>query len=123
MEATASDIEDFVAAREKANAAVMAQDHLGIKRFFALDAAAYRDGPLPARVQELLGLAASLVPRSNDCVDYHLIQCAETGWSEAEIVDALKVSLVVGGSIAIPDLRHAVKTLGELRRGGSAAPA
>jgi len=97
---------------------VLAQDHLGIKRFFALDEAAYRDGPLPGRIKELLGLAASLVLRCDDCVDYHLIQCVEAGWSEAEIVDALNVGLVVGGSIVIPHLRHAVKTLGELRQGG-----
>ena len=113
-----SDIEDFVIARKQANAAVLAQDHLGIKRFFALDEAAYRDDPLPARVKELLGLAASLVLRCNDCVDYHLIQCVEAKWSDEEIVDALNVGLIVGGSIVIPHLRHAVKTLGELRRGG-----
>jgi AhpD family alkylhydroperoxidase len=112
-----SDIEDFVVARTEANAAVMAQDHLGVKRFFALDEAAYRDGPLPGRIKELLGLATSLVLRCNDCVDYHLIQCVKLGWSETEIVDALNVGLVVGGSIVIPHLRHAVKTLGELRGG------
>ncbi|HUK13772.1 MAG TPA: carboxymuconolactone decarboxylase family protein [Thermoanaerobaculaceae bacterium] len=110
-----SDIDEFIAARKEANAAVLRQDHLGIKRFFALDEAAYRDGPLSGRVKELLGLAASLVLRCNDCVDYHLVQCLKAGWSEAEIVDALDVGLVVGGSIVIPHLRHAVTTLEQLR--------
>jgi AhpD family alkylhydroperoxidase len=110
-----SDIDEFIAARKEANAAVLAQDHLGIKRFLAVDDAAYRDGALPGKVKELLGLASSLVLRCNDCVDYHLIQCVRAGWSTAEIVDALNVGLVVGGSIVIPHVRHAIMTLGQLR--------
>ncbi len=110
-----SDIDEFIATRREANAAVLAQDHLGIKRFFNLDEAAYRDGALPGKVKELLGLATSLVLRCNDCVDYHLIQCVKAGWSNAEIVDALNVGLLVGGSIVVPHLRHAIVTLEQLR--------
>jgi AhpD family alkylhydroperoxidase len=110
-----SGIDDYVRERREANAAVLGLDHLGIKRFFNLDDAAYRDGPLPGRVKELCGLTASLVLRCDDCVDYHLIQCVKAGFSEEEIVDALNVGLVVGGSIVIPHLRHAVRTLAELR--------
>lgn len=89
--------------------------HLGIKRFFNLDTAAYRDGALDGRTKELLGLVASLVLRCNDCVDYHLGQCREAGWTDEEITDALNVGLVIGGSIVIPHLRHAVETLDLLR--------
>ena len=109
-----SDIDEFIATRRAANTSVLAQDHLGIKRFFNLDDAAYRDDALPGRVKELLGLVASLVLRCNDCVDYHLIQCLKAGWTVPEVVDALNVGLVVGGSIVIPHLRHAVTTLDEL---------
>ena len=89
--------------------------HLATKRFFNLDSAAYRDGALDTRTKELLGLVASLVLRCNDCVDYHLGQCVEMGYSDAEIEDALNVGLVVGGSIVIPHLRHAVETVDLLR--------
>ncbi|MGK7370861.1 MAG: carboxymuconolactone decarboxylase family protein, partial [Candidatus Halalkalibacterium sp. M3_1C_030] len=51
------------------------------------------------------------VLRCNDCIDYHLEQCAESGFTKDEIIDALNVALVVGGSIVIPHLRHAVGTL------------
>lgn len=112
-------IDDFITKRRDGNRAVVAQDHLGIKRFFNLDEAAYRDAALQGRVKELCGLTASLVLRCNDCVDYHLVQCLKAGWSEAEIVDALNVGLIVGGSIVIPHLRHAVTTLEELRGTGS----
>ncbi len=110
-----SGIDEFIQKRGELNRGVLEQDHLGLKRFFALDEAAYRDGALPAKAKELCGLVASLVLRCNDCVDYHLIQCVKAGFSEAEIVDGLNVGLVVGGSIVIPHLRHAVKTLEELR--------
>jgi AhpD family alkylhydroperoxidase len=110
-----SDIDEFISERREANAAVLGQDHPGIKRFFALDDAAYRDSALPAKVKELLGLASSLVLRCDDCVDYHLIQCFKAGWSVDEVVDAINVGLVVGGSIVIPHLRHAVRTMEQLQ--------
>ena len=89
--------------------------HLGIKRFFNLDTAAYRDGALDGRTKELLGLVASAVLRCNDCIDYHLEQCAEAGYSDDEMLDAMNVALVVGGSIVIPHLRHAVETMDLIR--------
>lgn len=104
--------------REIMNDKVMDLDHLGIKRFFNMDSNTYRDGALPKQTKELLGLVASAVLRCNDCIDYHLEQCAKTGSSKAEIVDALNVALIVGGSIVIPHLRHAVETLEILEEEG-----
>jgi AhpD family alkylhydroperoxidase len=110
-----STLDDFIAARHEGNRAVLEQEHLGIKRFFNLDTAAYRDGALAAKTKELCGLVASAVLRCNDCIDYHLVRCVQEGWREPEIVDALNVALLVGGSIVVPHLRHAVRTLEELR--------
>jgi AhpD family alkylhydroperoxidase len=105
-------LEAFNAYRSKMNARILDEgDHLGVKRFFNLDTAAYRDGALDGRTKELLGLVASMVLRCNDCIDYHLEQCAEAGWTNAEIEDAMNVALIVGGSIVIPHLRHAYETL------------
>lgn len=94
------------------------KDHLGIKRFFNLDTAAYREGALDRPTKELLGLVASMVLRCNDCIDYHLQQCVELGISDDELDDAMNVALVVGGSIVIPHLRHAVETIDLLRGRG-----
>lgn len=111
----ASRLDDFRAYRERMNERIFSLEHLGVKRFFNLDSAAYRDGPLDGRTKELLGLVASAVLRCNDCIDYHLVQCVEAGWSDEELVDALNVALIVGGSIVIPHLRHAVETIDLLR--------
>jgi AhpD family alkylhydroperoxidase len=106
---------EFEERRAAGNQRVFDTNHLGIKRFFNLDSAAYRDGALDTRTKELLGLVASEVLRCNDCIDYHVVQCVEVGWSDEEIHDALNVGLLVGGSIVIPHLRHALETL-ELAR-------
>ena len=119
----AEDIEGFRAYRERMNRRILEADHLGIKRFFNLDAAAYRDGALDGRTKELLGLVASAVLRCNDCIDYHLDQCVAAGWSDEELQDALNVALVVGGSIVIPHLRHAFETIDQLRAERGTRPA
>ncbi len=111
-----SRLDRFDAYRARMNARILDDGaHLGIKRFFNLDTAAYRDGALDGRTKELLGLVASAVLRCNDCIDYHLEQCAEAGYSDDEMLDAMNVALIVGGSIVIPHLRHAVETMDLIR--------
>ncbi|MFH0990798.1 MAG: carboxymuconolactone decarboxylase family protein [bacterium] len=111
----ATRLEEFRNYREKMDDRVLQIDHLGIKRFFNLDMAAYKDGVLDSKTKELLGLVASAVLRCNDCIDYHLIQCVKAGWKDEELFDALNVALIVGGSIVIPHMRHAVETIDSLR--------
>ena len=108
-------LDEFRAERERLNERILSADHLGIKRFFNLDTAAYRDGALGSRTKELLGLVASTVLRCNDCIDYHLDQCVAAGWEDEELHEALNVGLIVGGSIVIPHMRHAFDTIDQLR--------
>lgn len=113
-----SRLQQFRERRAAANDKIFALEHLGIKRFFNMDHNTYKDGALSTQTKELLGLVASAVLRCNDCIDYHLEQCAKTGSTKAEIVDALNVALIVGGSIVIPHLRHAIETLDILEQEG-----
>jgi AhpD family alkylhydroperoxidase len=108
-------LDEFRAYRTTMNDRIADIDHLGMKRFLNLDGAAYKDGALDTKTKELLGLVASAVLRCNDCIDYHLIQCIEAGWKDEELYDALNVALIVGGSIFIPHLRHAVETIDTVR--------
>ncbi len=107
-------IQEFRAERATGQAALMEADHLGIKRFLRLDSATYEDGALNGRTKELLGLVASAVLRCNDCIDYHLEQCVALGYTKEQLVDAMNVALVVGGSIVIPHARHAMLSIDEL---------
>lgn len=106
-----SRLDEFQSYRSRMNTRIAEIDHLGIKRFYNLDTNAYNDAALTGKTKELLGLVASIVLRCNDCIDYHIVQCVEAGWTDEELYDAFNVALVVGGSIVIPHLRHAVETL------------
>lgn len=108
-------IQEFNAFREKMNHHILNSGNLEIKRFFALDKNAYKEGALSAQTKELLGLVASMVLRCNDCINYHLLRCAELNVSNAQLFEAFNVALVVGGSIVIPHLRKAVTFLEEIR--------
>jgi AhpD family alkylhydroperoxidase len=116
------ELDEFRARRQRGNERVLGAGHQGINRFFNLDSAAYRDGALDARTKELLGLVASGVLRCNDCIDYHLERCVQAGWNDQQLLEALNVALVVGGSIVIPHLRHAAETIDALRAEGPAPP-
>ena len=104
-------LDEFESYRTRMNDRIAQIDHLGIKRFYNLDTNAYNDAALPGKTKELLGLVASMVLRCYDCIDYHVLQCVNAGFSDEELYDAFNVALVVGGSIVIPHLRHAVETL------------
>ncbi len=101
-------IEKFQKDREHLNEVVMKYAGLSIKRFYNLDTQVYKDGALPAKIKEMLGLVASLVLRCDDCITYHIIRCHEEGVSDAELEEVLSVGLIVGGSITIPHLRRAL---------------
>jgi AhpD family alkylhydroperoxidase len=108
-------VAEFRQEREQLNEIVMKYADLTIRRFSGLDSQVYREGALPAKTKEMLGLVASLVLRCDDCIQYHVIRCAEEGVTTDEVVEALGVGLVVGGSITIPHLRRALQAWDELK--------
>lgn len=114
-------MDEFDRYRAEMNEKLLSSNHLGIKRFFALDTQAYEDGALDKRTKELLGLVASVVLRCDDCVTYHIKQCVGAGVARPEFLDAFNVALVVGGSITIPHLRRAVDRLDQVLGGESEA--
>ncbi|GAB4574291.1 MAG: carboxymuconolactone decarboxylase family protein [Anaerolineae bacterium] len=113
-------LEHFRAERAALNETVMAYANQGIKRFFNLDWAAYQPGALDVKTKELLGLVASLVLRCDDCITYHIDRCLQEGVRSEELVDALNIGLIVGGSITIPHLRRALQTWDEALQAGLA---
>ena len=98
------------------NERILAEDNQVVRRFFALDTQTYKDGALPVKTKELLGLVASLVLRCDDCVTYHIVRCREEGVTRDEFFETFNVALVVGGSITIPHLRRAVDTLDQVEQ-------
>lgn len=114
-------VDEWENERARLNDLVLGNANLNIKRFFALDHQAYESGALSSQVKEMLGLVASLVLRCDDCVTYHIIRCHEEGVTRDEMIEALNVGLVVGGSIVIPHLRRAMERLQELEAADGAS--
>jgi len=109
------DFERFWAEREARTRLVHEHGSVNTRRFFALDSAVYGDGTLGRKTKELMGLVASLVLRCQECVNYHLRQCRDSGVTPEEMIEAMDVALVVGGSIVIPHAREAIETWLELQ--------
>ncbi len=103
----ANPVEAFNAYRTKMNDTILADDNIVIKRIFNLDTNAYKEGALDVKTKELLGLVASTVLRCDDCIKYHLETCFKIGLTKEEVVEALGIATVVGGTIVIPHLRKA----------------
>jgi len=108
-------LQEFNEYRRRMNERILSSGNLGLKRFWALDSRAYEAGALDERTKELLGLATSTVLRCEDCITYHIVRCIQLGVTDEELLEALNVALVVGGSITIPHLRRAVETIDRCR--------
>lgn len=102
-------VKDFNEYRQRMNEKIMDGDNLVLKRLFNLDTNTYTDGALPAKTKEMIGLAASMVLRCDDCVKYHVEKCHELGVSKEEIFEVFAISNIIGGTIVIPHLRRAVE--------------
>lgn len=104
-------VKEFNAYREKMNAQILSDNNTVIKRIFNLDTNAFKEGALDATTKELLGLVASAVLRCDDCIKYHLEKCNKEGLSREQIVEALSIATLIGGTIMIPHLRRAYEFL------------
>jgi AhpD family alkylhydroperoxidase len=100
-------VNEFEQYRSKMNEKLLGDDNLVIKRIFNLDTNAYAAGALDVKTKELLGLVASAVLRCDDCVRYHLQTCFNLNVSKSEVLEALSIATLVGGTIVIPHLRRA----------------
>ncbi|MGE5944305.1 MAG: carboxymuconolactone decarboxylase family protein [Flavobacteriales bacterium] len=100
-------VNEFNAYRSKMNDKILADNNKVIKRIFNLDTNAYSEGALDVKTKELLGLVASAVLRCDDCVKYHLETSYKLGLTKDEVVEALSIATLVGGTIVIPHLRRA----------------
>ena len=111
----ANQVEEFNLYREKMNEKILQDNNKIIKRIFNLDTIAYAPGgALDDKTKELLGLVASSVLRCDDCVKYHLETSYKLGLTKEEVVEALGIATLVGGTIVIPHLRRAYEFWGEL---------
>ena len=107
-------LEDFHTRRNSGNKKISSKQFLPFNRFIALDSRAYGEGEIPEKYKELMGLVGSMVLRCNDCIYYHIDSAFKAGCSEKEILEAMNIALVIGGSVVIPVLRAGLTALDEI---------
>ena len=100
--------------RTEMNDKILNSGFRDFNKFFALDNKAYIEGALNAKTKELMGLAASMVLRCNDCIFYHIDRSIQEGASKEELYETFNVALIVGGSIVIPHLRYAFDVMEDI---------
>jgi len=83
------------------------------KEFGELDDKTYSAGAIDKKHKELMGLAISVVSRCNECICYHIEGCLNAGSSVDEIMEAIQIGVIGGGSITYPNARFAMKVLEE----------
>ncbi|RCS27042.1 carboxymuconolactone decarboxylase family protein [Polaribacter sp. WD7] len=102
-------VQEFNEYRSKMNDKILDSDNKIIKRIFNLDTNAFKEGHLPVKTKELLGLVASAVLRCDDCVQYHLEASYKLGVTKDEMMETMSIANLIGGTIMIPHLRRAVE--------------
>ncbi len=100
-------VKEFNDYRSRMNEKLLSEDNKVIKRIFNLDTNAYAAGALDVKTKELLGLVASAVLRCDDCIKYHLETAYKNGVTKSEMMEAMSIATLVGGTIVIPHLRRA----------------
>ncbi len=115
----ANQVQEFNEYRSRMNEKLLADNNKIIKRIFNLDTNAYADGALNVKTKELLGLVASTVLRCDDCIKYHLETSFKEGVSKEEMMEAMGIATLVGGTIVIPHLRRAYEFWENLEEQGS----
>jgi|SRR5690242_5057319 len=63
------------------------------------------DGAIPKKYKELTGASISVVERCEPCLRFHLRNAKGAGATPKEMVEALRIGLLTGGSITLPTVR------------------
>ncbi len=75
-----------------------------LQAFSALASAATADGALDKKMKELIALAIGVAKQCDGCIGFHVKALARLGASDAEIADALSMTVYMGGG---PSLMYA----------------
>ena len=77
--------------------------------FGSLDDEVYSEGEIPKKYKELTGLSISIFSKCQECIAYHMQNCKEVGCSKNEVIEAIKIAVIGGGSVTYPWARKAIE--------------
>ena len=94
---------------------MMSEQDQFFKNFSDLDQTVYSNGAIPKKYKELTGLTISILTRCDDCVVYHIENCITEGASKDELIEAIKMGVIGGGSITYPTARLAFSIMKDMK--------
>ena len=77
--------------------------------------AAFGEGAIPAKYKQLSGATLSVVVKCEECLKYHVQNAIKLGAKRQEIVEALRIGLLTGGSAGMPTMGAAYAEMDRVR--------
>jgi AhpD family alkylhydroperoxidase len=74
----------------------------------AFDAAAMKDGAIPAKYKELMAIAVAMTTQCPYCIEFHTKKAKQQGCTEAEIAEAVMVAAALRAGAAVTHGTHAI---------------
>jgi AhpD family alkylhydroperoxidase len=84
-------------------------------KFDSLYEKTWGGGAIPEKYKQLTGVSISIVERCDTCLGWHIKQAVRLGAKKDELVEAIRLGLLTGGSITIPTVRRAYELLDDLK--------
>jgi len=81
--------------------------------FDALYQKTWGPGVVPEKYKQLTGVSISIVERCETCLGWHIKEAVRLRANKNELIEAIRVGLLTGGSITIPTVRKAYEILEE----------
>ena len=76
---------------------------------------AFRDGAIPAKYKQLSAITLSVVLKCEECLKSHVQSAIKLGAKRQEIVEALRIGLLTGGSAGLPTMEAAYAVMDEAK--------
>ena len=106
-------IQSFNEKRNRLNREMAGSDDF-FQQFGNLDDTVYASGAIPKKYKELTGLSISVLSRCEECILYHLQGCIAENNTREEMIEAIKIGVIGGGSLTYPSARFAFEALAKL---------
>lgn len=104
------DLNEFNEKRSLLNKSLIDADEF-FGTFGSLDDQVYSEGAIPKKYKELTGLSISVFSKCEECIAYHIQNCKEAGCTREELVEAIKIAVIGGGSVTFPWARKAIEII------------
>jgi AhpD family alkylhydroperoxidase len=104
-------IDEIKTQRNLAHNKLLSHNSEVYKSFLQMEKATYCDGALSKKNKELIAIGISVVENCESCMQWHIEQAIQCGATEKEIIEAIEVSIEMGGGPATVHSRFALEIL------------